>query len=338
MNITLPEGFTARPSSLDEIPAAVDFFNAWSKHYLGIEDHQISSYEAEWTIPKFKPDTDARMVYNPAGEMIGYIEVWTIENPPVHPWVWFRVHPEYEGLGIGEWLLEWGEARARRALPNCPGELRVAYRCGVHSQIEAPKQLMENFGMRIIRHYFRMLVELAAPPPTPVWPAGITVRRPDDPEAEIEAIYRADNEAFRDHFGYVEQPFEDGFSEFRHWFLNNDEIHDSTMWHLAMDGDKIAGIALCIKRDPEDEECGHIDSLAVLRPYRRRGLGLALLQHAFGEYYRRGYKRVSLGVDAQNLTGALSLYKRAGMQISRQFDMYEKELRPGKEISVKSLT
>ena len=338
MTTTLPDGFTARTSSLDEIPVAVEFFNAHSMHYLGIENQQESSTRAEWTIPKYNPATDSRMVYAPTGELVGYIEAWTIDNPPVQSWVWYRVHPDYEGIGIGEWLLEWGEARVRQVIPSCADDLRVVYRSGVNTQITVNKQQMEAFGMQLIRHFFRMLIEFDAPPPAPAWPKGITVHTPDDPEAEIEAIYRADNEAFRDHFGHIEQPFEDGFPEFRHWFLNNNEIHDPSMWYLAMDGDKIAGIALCIKRDPEDKECGHIESLAVLRPYRRRGLGLALLHHAFGEYYHRGYKRVSLGVDAQNLTGALGLYKRAGMHVSRQFDMYEKELRPGKEISVKSLT
>ena len=67
------------------------------------------------------------------------------------------------------------------------------------------------------------------------------------------------------------------------------------------------------------------------------GYWAGLLRHAFGEYYRRGYKGVALGVDAENLTGALRLYKKAGMYVHRQFDLYEKELRPGREVSVQGL-
>ena len=40
--------------------------------------------------------------------MVGYIEVWTTAKPPVHPWIWGRVDPDYEGLGIGTWLLALG--------------------------------------------------------------------------------------------------------------------------------------------------------------------------------------------------------------------------------------
>jgi hypothetical protein len=43
-------------------------------------------------------------------------------------------------------------------------------------------------------------------------------------------------------------------------------------------------------------------------------------------------------VDAQNLTGATRLYEAAGMRVDQAHDYYEKELRPGKEISVQSLS
>jgi ribosomal protein S18 acetylase RimI-like enzyme len=43
-------------------------------------------------------------------------------------------------------------------------------------------------------------------------------------------------------------------------------------------------------------------------------LGEALLRAVFGELYSRGLRRVGLGVDAENETGALSLYKRVGLR------------------------
>jgi GNAT superfamily N-acetyltransferase len=75
----------------------------------------------------------------------------------------------------------------------------------------------------------------------------------------------------------------------------------------------------------------------VRRPWRKHGLGLALLHHAFGEFYRRGTREIGLGVDAQSLTGATRLYERAGMHALLHYDSYEKELRPGVELSVQSL-
>jgi ribosomal protein S18 acetylase RimI-like enzyme len=108
---------------------------------------------------------------------------------------------------------------------------------------------------------------------------------------------------------------------------------------LAMDGlsGEIAGINLCRPHSFDDPEMGWVGTLGVLRPWRKRGIGLALLRHSFNEFFRRGYRKVGLGVDAQNLTGALRLYENAGMHVRQAFDQYEKELRAGTEISVQSL-
>jgi mycothiol synthase len=65
-------------------------------------------------------------------------------------------------------------------------------------------------------------------------------------------------------------------------------------------------------------------------------LGLALLQHSFGEFYKRGTPVISLGVDAANPTGATRLYQKAGMHVAAEYVSYEKELRPGLELEFDS--
>jgi len=98
----------------------------------------------------------------------------------------------------------------------------------------------------------------------------------------------------------------------------------------------LAGGSLCMYE--EDLKLGWVDNLAVLRPWRQKGLGMALLLHSFAEFHRRGIYTVGLGVDSQNLTGATRLYERAGMHIALQSDTYQKELRAGKELSTQSIT
>ena len=134
----------------------------------------------------------------------------------------------------------------------------------------------------------------------------------------------------------MEHPFEEDYQEWVHW-IDNDPDHDPSLWFLAVDGEEIAGVSLCRPRMAEDPEMGWVDSLGVRRPWRRRGLALALLHHSFGELYRRGRRKVGLGVDAQSLTGATRLYEKAGMQVDRQYAVYEKELRPGKDLSTQSV-
>ena len=119
--------------------------------------------------------------------------------------------------------------------------------------------------------------------------------------------------------------------------IESKEEFDPTVWFLAMEGDEIAAVCLCAPRMGDNPEMGVVDELAVRRPWRRRGLGTALLHHAFGEFYHRGHKQVGLGVDAESLTGATRLYEKAGMRVAQQFARYEKELRPGKELGTQSV-
>ena len=95
----------------------------------------------------------------------------------------------------------------------------------------------------------------------------------------------------------------------------------------------MAGVSMCRMVASGDPESGWVDTLAVRKEYRKHGVGLALLLNSFGEIYKRGQCKVQLGVDAGNLTGALRLYQRAGMHLLRQFDIYEKVLRGGRDLS-----
>jgi ribosomal protein S18 acetylase RimI-like enzyme len=337
MNAKLPNGFTSRNATLEDIPAVVDLNNDYDEHYLGYRGSTINLIETDWKNPKFEPENDIHLVFNPSGELVGYIEVWSTSDPPVHPWLWGRVHPRYVRRGIGTYLMNWGEERAQHGIPRCPADARISYRVGTVSTIEPSKQFLEKLGLQLVRHSFRMFIQMDEAPPEPILNAGITIRPVTDPHTDIETLCRIDNEAFRDHYGYIEQPFEDELAMFKNWLTNDESSNDPSLWYLAMDGDNAVGYALGARWDHENRDYGHISGLGVLRPYRRRGIGLALLHHAFGEYYQRGKQGVALGVDAENLTGALMLYEKAGMQVHRRFDLYEKELRPGMEISVESL-
>jgi GNAT superfamily N-acetyltransferase len=144
------------------------------------------------------------------------------------------------------------------------------------------------------------------------------------------------DESFSDHFGHVDTPFEEGFQRFKH-MMTNYEGFDPTLWFLAMNGDHIVGVSLCRQHGYDNPEVGWVNTLGVRRPWRKHGIGLALLRHSFCELYCRGRRMAGLGVDAQNLTGALRLYENAGMHVHQAFDQFEKEIRPGREISVQSL-
>lgn len=108
---------------------------------------------------------------------------------------------------------------------------------------------------------------------------------------------------------------------------------DASLWNLAYEDNEIAGFCL----NSIDQGEAWVGELGVLRPWRKKGLGLAFLHHSFGQFYQRGHRSVVLNVDSENLTGATRLYTRAGMHPVEQTNMFEIELRPGIELSTQTL-
>jgi mycothiol synthase len=326
--------FTLFPGRVEDLDDAVPMFNLTSQKFSGKDEFDLTDYRAEWTLPTFDVAADTRVARAEDGTLIGVVELWNNSAPYVLNRIWGRVHPNYEGQGVGTALMEWAESRAHEKLELAAPENRVQILCNHISQNDAAKSLFEDLGYQVQRYSFLMEVAFAEMPLAPQLPDGITIRAMIAPD-EYEAIHRVDMEAFRDHWGFVERPFEVTFAEMMH-LLNTRGTHDPALYFVALDGERIVGISLCNLESLEEHSAGYVDALAVRREYRKRGVGLALLRHSFRELYRRGKHKVQLGVDAGNLTGALRLYQNAGMQVFRQYNQYEKELRPGKNLMTKA--
>ena len=334
--LKLPKGFKAQSAGEGDIKNVLILKNKVSRHYQGVEDYSLAKLRNEWETPGFSPEQSVRLVFSPRGELVGELEVWDLSQPPVHPWLWMDVDPECkEAQTLREYLLSWGEERSCQALEKVDPGVRVSMRISAFHENQEAAELFERKGFDLIRHFFQMRYEMEGRPQDPEWPEGISLRR-YDPKKDAEEVYRIDDEVFSDHFGYVEEPFEEGYQRFMH-HMTEQKTYDPDLWFLAVEGDEIVGICLCRKWSAEDRNAGYISSLGVRRPWRRRGIALALLRHAFVTFHERGKSKVDLGVDAENLTGAMRLYQEAGMRIHHQYDLYEKEIRPGEEISVTDL-
>ncbi len=330
MSLSIPKRFTTRPATMDDLEKAVSLFNACSMHLLGVRQHDVHDQAVEWKTPLFELETDTLVVLSPEGNLVGYAEVWDAEEPHVSVYSWGRVHPDYRRIGIGSFLLQWEEERARLAIAKAPAEAKVTLGHGTNSKDGEAQTLLRAHGFKVVRHFWRMEIVLDGGVPTPQWPAGLTLRT-FDPAHDLKRTAVAVRDAFQDHWGNVEMPLEQEMKFWEHW-ITEDKDFDPSLWFLVFDGEEIAGMTLCWPKNNEDPEMGWINALGVRRPWRRRGLAVAMLNHAFGEFARRGKRKVGLGVDATSLTGAQRVYERAGMHPARQTDAYEKELRPGIDI------
>ena len=50
------------------------------------------------------------------------------------------------------------------------------------------------------------------------------------------------------------------------------------------------------------------------------------MRHQFQQFWNLGITRIGLGVDSENTTGALGLYLKAGMTMTKSHDAYEKRV------------
>jgi mycothiol synthase len=204
-----------------------------------------------------------------------------------------------------------------------PTRRRVLIHAGALADEPRVSALLSSRGYREVRRFELRRVDFASEPAPPTDVEGISVRgfRP----GEARQLDEAHVEAFADHWGEGEETYED----FRHHLLDAPE-YDAGLWFVAWDGEELAGYVGAHEKSRGDPSRGYIALLGVRRPYRRRGLGEALLLDAFGALYARGRRGADLHVDADSTTGATRRYAKVGMTAHPRFATWEKELRPAR--------
>jgi len=270
----------------------------------------------EWKSEGFNVERDAFVVETRDGRLVGSEEFY---NESGHHKLKADgcVHPEFRGLGIGSSLLEKIADRAQAEMKLAARDGRVFIQSLVNNKDKERHNLLRNNGYSPVRYYWRMEIKLQEAPVTVTFPAGIELR-PFIKDEHAVAVWQADNEAFHDHWGSHDRTYE----EWSHGKFGNPNF-DPTLWMIVWDGNEVAGFS----QNRFRKEIGWIGTIAVRRPWRGKGLGIALMRHTFGEFYKRGMTTIGLAVDSANLTGATRLYQRAGMVVAGEFAMYEKELR-----------
>jgi len=213
-----------------------------------------------------------------------------------------------KGRGLGTEILERGEAFAR-------AEATKKILAGAPEPDTAARALFESRGYREARRFYEMAIELTEAPSAPVAPTGLVVD--ELREDEYEAFYDALNEAFAEHWEWHPDPF-DEWLERRRGQHRDDH---GPVWFVIRDGDELAAVT---RNDADVAGGGYVGAIGVRPAWRGKGLGKALLQATFAEFWRRGTRRVTLDVDSENATGAVALYERVGMHVDACGVAFEK--------------
>ncbi|HUQ77426.1 MAG TPA: GNAT family N-acetyltransferase [Patescibacteria group bacterium] len=232
------------------------------------------------------------------------------------------VRPAWRRRRLGTALLRWTERRAievaradgrppERALSSWPDEAQVG-----------ATMLYAGAGYRIVRYAFLMVRDLAEPIADAALPDGLVIR----PVAERDhrRIWDADSEAFRDHWDAGERTE----SDYESWFATPEL--DTALWRVAWDGDEVAGSVMSFIWAAENEALGlsrgWLEHVSVRRPWRNRGLASALIADSLRALRGAGLAEAALGVDAENLSGALRVYEAQGFRRSRTGVAYRKDV------------
>jgi len=232
------------------------------------------------------------------------------------------VHPEMRARGVGTTLLDLVEARARERVGEAPAGSRVTLHNSHLVGDDRAPLLLAGRGFARVRSFFRMVADVDRMKSVPVWPSGVELR-PLDVDTHGRRLHAASESAFTETWEYRARSYD----EWAHDIFGRPQFEPSLVV-VAWSADEIAGFSINYAKRMGD--WGWVGLLGVTPPWRRRGLGLALLMESFERLRATGETTVALGVDSENPTGATRLYERAGMGVLWQADVWEKELRAGR--------
>lgn len=307
-----PGSYTVRAARHEDVPELERLFIRLDRQE-GVEPSYLEDdLIAAWQRSDFEVAADTFVISSSEGEIAGYGHVES--RAPIDLVAMGWVHPDHCGLGLGSYLVQALEDRARaKAGASVEPFERVVN--PVTDWDSAAKEILTGAGYVPIRHFWSMDIDLNDELPSMVEIDGVTVRTfvPD----EAVAVHGVLFEAFKDHWGA-------NFSSFEDWSVEGlgRKNHDPTMWWVAETDDGLAGALVA----DVSGTTGWIIDLGVLRGWRGRGIARALLVRSLTDFKRRGFPRACLGVDSDSPTGATRLYESAGMKKYRQIDMYAKPL------------
>ena len=323
-----PLDITLRPHRESDLPEFVRVTNA-ANQADGIEEHASQAGLANWLLTpraNFNPADDI-VVATVAGGVVGHGSVdWVNTTDGKREYrTRGHVHPDWRRRGVGSAILAHNEARIRKVAAAQPDDRPRVFGAYTPERRLGAVALLTGAGYQPVRYFFDMLRPTLDDAEVPPLPTGVEIRQVSDP-AGIRRLFDADAEAFLDHWG----GFEASEAAFKQWVRG--PHFDPSLFVIAWDGDEIAG-AVINSIDAEENEAlgrrrGLLESVFVRRPWRRRGLAAALVGRSLQLLRERGMASAWLGVDADNPTGALGVYERAGFGVHLRSTAYHKPMAP----------
>jgi mycothiol synthase len=289
-----------RPATAADADAVLELITACDIADVGQPDFTLDDLRDEWANPEVDLAADSLLVEAADGGVAAYT-LCTSHAQDVY------VHPAHLGEGVGSALLPAVERRA--------GEQRFPLRQYIAGRNRRGADLLARNGYRPTHHYWRMALDLTAPPAAAVLPEGVELRpfRTGTDDRVVHALVQA---AFSEIEGNIHHDWEQ-------WRIRSIDTSsfDARWWFIAWAGNEIAGVAL--SEHWAEDDTGWVGQLAVAPEWRGRGLGRALLLTALSAFHAAGVAQGMLSVHGDN-DRAARLYESVGMRQAWRHDRYEK--------------
>ncbi len=247
-----------------------------------------------------------------AGEMVGYSRTtwYVVEKSKERIYMSFGfIKPEWRRKGIGRAMLHWNQDHLRQIAAEHPLSRPRFFESHSRELETGAAALLMRDGYQPVRHFNLMVRPDLENIPDLALPAGLEVR-PVRPE-QYRQVFDASLEAFRDHWG-----FDPDAESYESWIDQRNQQPE--LWQVAWAGAEVAGMVLPYIDELENQEYrrrrGWTENICVRRPWRGQGVARALIARSLRLLKEKGMAQACLGVDSQNLSGALWLYESMGYQ------------------------
>jgi GNAT superfamily N-acetyltransferase len=298
--LVLPSGFSARPPVPDDLDEVTKLVLAAELADLGESMVTKEDIAAAWAQPSFDLGRDATVIETGA-RIVAAAETFRTRAE-------VTIHPDMRGLGLGTWLLGWVEARGRAKGERRTRQTRLDRDAGAAA-------VLRQHGYEVGYVSWILEISLDEKPAEPRPPDGVVIRH-FIPGQDDRDVHRVIEDAFNAWPDREPTTLEDWQA-----MIPRRQDFEPGLLDVAVEGDQIVGA--CVGLNYEGEG-GWIQQLAVRASHRRRGIAGALIQTAFCTSWERG--RRTCGVSTDSRTGALGLYERAGMKVTKTAKNFVKEL------------
>jgi len=277
------------------------------------ETYELEDIDTEWRSVWAEPEHNARLVWD-GRDLVAF--VWLTVRPgsrEAHKiGMWAGVRPTHRRRGIGTQLFEWAIARAKDIAPTLDASLPAKLETDAASHQTVLRALAERMGLEPVRNFLEIARPTVEPLDEAPVPAGLELV-PWSPELDEHARL-AHVESFADHWGSEPRTRE----EWTQWYTGHRGFRpDLSLLAVDAASGDVASLVLCAAY-PQDWVTvpveAWVNTVGTRRAWRGKGAASWLITEALRriEAADDGFERAILGVDAENPTGALRVYRRLG--------------------------